>query len=308
MSWRRILAGVLIGIAVLSVIFLAIVSGREGARLSSLERVVVIHLQGTIEDVGGSWDLSGVITPRRVARQLERAVKDNSIKAVVLRINSPGGSVAASQQITTLIRDCEKPVVVSMGDMAASGGYYISAPADGIVAHPGTMTGSIGVILSVMKTEGLYEKLGVQVETIKSGQHKDMFARKYTDEERRLLQKISDEAYDQFITEVAEGRELEKDYVRKLATGQLYLGTQALELGLVDRLGGIEEAIALAAEIAGLENPVKYEFPQPSFFEQLTRLDAYIPALLEKKFLPDELLLLEKIKQHGPQLRYQVMP
>src|SRR5690606_36771327 len=143
-------------------------------------------------------------------------------------------------------------------------------------------------------------------ETIKSGRHKDMFARKLTDEERRLLQEISDGAYDQFITEVAEGRKLEKDYVRKLATGQLYLGTQALELGLIDRLGGIEEAIDLAAEIAGLENPVKYEFPAPSFFEQLTSFGSYLPALLEKKSLPGQLLLLEKLKQYGPQLRYQV--
>ncbi len=306
MSWKRILAGVLIGVAILSVILLAIVSDREGARLSALERVVVIYLEGAIEETGGNWDFSGVITPRRVARQLERAAKDNSIKAVVLRINSPGGAVAASQQIAALIREFEKPVVISMGDMAASGGYYISAPADGIVAHPGTMTGSIGVIFTNFNMEGLYEKLGVEMETIKSGRHKDMFTRKLTDEERRLLQKISDEAYDQFITEVAEGRELEKDHVRKLATGQLYLGSQALELGLVDRLGGIEEAIDLAAEIAGLEKPVKYEFPQPSFFEQLTRLNTYLPALLEKKFLPGELLLLEKAKQYGPQLRYQV--
>ena len=243
MSWRRILAGVLIGIAVLSVMMPAIVSGREGARLSSLERVVVIHLQGTIEDVGGSWDLSGVITPRRVARQLERAVKDNSIKAVVLRINSPGGSVAASQKITTLIRDCEKPVVVSMGDMAASGGYYISAPADGIVAHPGTMTGSIGVILSVMKTEGLYEKLGVQVETIKSGQHKDMFARKYTDEERRLLQKISDE-HDQYYYRGGGRPGTGEGLCPETGHRPTHLGTQALELGLVDRqIGGIRRPL-----------------------------------------------------------------
>ncbi len=169
------------------------------------------------------------------------------------------------------------------------------------------MTGSIGVIFSILNMDGLYEKLGVELETIKSGRHKDMFSRKFTDEERRLLQRISDEAYDQFITEVAEGRNLEKEYVRELATGQLYLGSQALELGLVDRLGGIEEAIALAAEIAGLEKPVKYEFPPPSFFEQLTRFNAYIPALLEKISLPDELFLLEKIKQYGPQLRYQVI-
>ncbi|NLY89167.1 MAG: signal peptide peptidase SppA [Firmicutes bacterium] len=307
MSRRRIFAAVLIGVAILSVILLTVISDREGARLRALERVVVIHLQGVIEEAGGTWDFSGFITLRRVARQLERAAEDNSIKAVVLRINSPGGAVAASQQIAAVIRDFKKPVVVSMGDMAASGGYYISAPADGIVAHPGTMTGSIGVIFSILNMDGLYEKLGVELETIKSGRHKDMFSRKFTDEERRLLQRISDEAYDQFITEVAEGRNLEKEYVRELATGQLYLGSQALELGLVDRLGGIEEAIALAAEIAGLEKPVKYEFPPPSFFEQLTRFNAYIPALLEKISLPDELFLLEKIKQYGPQLRYQVI-
>jgi len=308
MSGKRIFAAVLIGIAVLSIILLTVISGREGKHLSTLERVVIIYLQGPIEEAGGNWDFSGAITPRRVARQLERAAKDNSIKAVVLRINSPGGAVAASQQIAALVREFEKPVVVSMGDMAASGGYYISAPADGIVAHPGTMTGSIGVIFTVVNMDGLYEKLGVEIETIKSGRHKDMFARKLTDEERRLLQEISDGAYDQFITEVAEGRNLEKDYVRKLATGQLYLGTQALELGLVDRLGGIEEAIDLAAEIAGLENPVRYEFPPPSFFEQLTSFGAYIPVLLEKKFLPGELLLLEKARQYLPQLRYQVTP
>ena len=192
MSGKRIFAAVLIGIAVLSIILLTVISGREGKHLSTLERVVIIYLQGPIEEAGGNWDFSGAITPRRVARQLERAAKDNSIKAVVLRINSPGGAVAASQQIAALVREFEKPVVVSMGDMAASGGYYISAPADGIVAHPGTMTGSIGVIFTVVNMDGLYEKLGVEIETIKSGRHKDMFARKLTDEERRLMQEISD--------------------------------------------------------------------------------------------------------------------
>ena len=246
MSRRRIFAAVLIGVAILSVILLTVISDREGARLRALERVVVIHLQGVIEEAGGTWDFSGFITLRRVARQLERAAEDNSIKAVVLRINSPGGAVAASQQIAAVIRDFKKPVVVSMGDMAASGGYYISAPADGIVAHPGTMTGSIGVIFSILNMDGLYEKLGVELETIKSGRHKDMFSRKFTDEERRLLQRISDEAYDQFITEVAEGRNLEKEYVRELATGQLYLGSQALELACVDRVAGIEVDLALA--------------------------------------------------------------
>src|SRR5690554_4127252 len=197
MSRRRILAAVLIGVAILSVVLLTIISDQEGARLSALERSVVIYLQGAIEETGGNWDFSGAITPRRVARQLERAAKDNSIKAVVLRINSPGGAVAASQQIAALVREFEKPVVVSMADMAASGGYYISAPADGIVAHPGTMTGSIGVIFSMVYLDGFYEKLGIETEIIKSGKHKDMFSRKLTPEERRLIQEISDGAYEQ---------------------------------------------------------------------------------------------------------------
>ncbi len=309
MSGKRILVVVLIGLAVLSAILLTITSTQEGKRLSELERVVVIYLQGPImESAGGFSFSSGGITPRRVARQLERAAKDKSIKAVVLRIDSPGGSVAASQEIAAMIRNFEKPLVVSMADMAASGGYYISAPADGIVAHPGTMTGSIGVIFSMVYLDGFYEKLGIETEIIKSGKHKDMFSRKLTPEERRLIQEISDGAYEQFVSEVAQGRGLDEDYVRELATGQLYLGSHALELGLVDRLGGIEESIELAAEIAGLKNPVKYEFPEPSFFQQLTQLSSALPLLIKELTVSPEMLLLERMEQgrFGPQLRYQL--
>jgi len=308
MSGKRMLVVVLIVIAVLSTIILTVTSTQEGKRLYELERVVIIYLQGAIMESAGSWYTSSGITPRQVARQLERAMDEKSIKAVVLRIDSPGGSVAASQQIAGMIRGFEKPLVISMADTAASGGYYISAPADGIVAHPGTMTGSIGVISSLFYFDEFYEKLGIETEIIKTGRHKDMLSRKLTDEERRIMQEISDGAYEQFVAEVAEGRNLEIDYVRELATGQIYLGSQAFELGLVDRLGGIEESIELAAEIAGLEKPVKYEFPPPSFFEQLTMFSACIPSLLERMTGSPELLLLEKIK-HGfsPQLRYQLV-
>lgn len=156
-----------------------------------------------------------------------------------------------------------------MADMAASGGYYISAYAQGIVAQPGTMTGSIGVISTLMNLEGLYEMLGVEVETIKSGEHKDMFSRALTEEERDIIQEISDQAYEQFITDIARGRGLSMEEVREVATGELFLGSQALELGLVDKLGGVEEAIDLLAQLNDFENPVCYDLPQPSLFDQM---------------------------------------
>ena len=258
------------------------------------EKVAVIYLNGTIEESDGGY-FSAAVSPNFVRTQLERAAAGDAIKGVVLRVNSPGGSVAASQEIASLIREFPKPVVVSMGDMAASGGYYISAPAQGIVAQPGTMTGSIGVITQVTSLEGLYEMLGIEVETIKSGRHKDMFGRVLTPEERELLQELTDEAYEQFIAEVAQGRGLDRELVRDLATGQLYTGSQALELGLVDRLGGLEEAIAYLSEIAGLKNPVRYEFPQPSLFTQLTRYGLKIPELF-RETLPPELLLLDRYR------------
>ncbi len=245
------------------------------------------------------------ITPRYVEAQLKKAEEDDTIKAAVLRVNSPGGSVAASQEIAALIKAFPKPLVISMGDMAASGGYYISAPAEGIVALPGTLTGSLGVITQVMDMEGLYEKLGIKMEFIKSGRHKDMLSRELTSEERQLMQELSDEIYDQFITDVAAGRKLNKEKVLDLATGQLYTGSQALELGLVDRLGGIDEALEWAGEMAGVMDPEKYEFPSPSFWEQISGLAWEITGLADKMYTPPEIQILDYLQQHfnhGPRL------
>ncbi len=270
------------------------------------DRVAVIYLNGTIEE-GQSSYISAGITPKLVQRQLNRAARDPGIKGVVLRINSPGGSIAASQEIASMIRDFEKPLVVSMGDMAASGGYYISAPARGIVAQPGTMTGSIGVIVQVTNMEGLYDMIGIEVETIKSGRHKDMLSRRMTPEERALLQAMCDEAYEQFIHEVAEGRDLDPETVRELATGEIYLGSQALELGLVDRLGGIDEAIEYLAEMEGLLHPVRYEFPQPSPFQQMFGLGFKLVDSLRQIGVPREVFILEMLEQgFPPEIRYQV--
>lgn len=303
---RRVVVIVIIAGALLSVVFSGIlIQPTKETPVVEKERVVVIPLRGTIEESSGTAFTSS-ITPDYVSMQLERAEREENVEAVVLRVNSPGGSVAASQQIAEMVKEFEMPVVVSMADTAASGGYYISAPADGIVAHPGTMTGSIGVITMMVNPEGLYEKLGIEVETIKSGEHKDMFQRTLTEEEREIMQGISDEAYSQFLEEIAAGRDMEMDAVRELATGELFIGSQAKERGLVDELGGTDTAVDLAAEIAGLEDPVKYEFPAPTFMEFILGMDTTLPDLIKKSLIPSDFFLIEKVKQGlQPELRYQ---
>jgi protease-4 len=235
------------------------------------EKVVVIPLNGTIVGAsqGGLLTSSG-ITPDLVRNYLRKAEKDGLVKAVVLRIESPGGSAAASQEIANEIsrfkEETGKPVVVSMGGVAASGGYYISVYADKIVASPSTLTGSIGVISEFIYIEGLLEKLGLEMEIVKAGEHKDMGVRPLTDEERQIMQTITDDLYEQFVSAVAEGRNLPRETVRNLATGQLYTGGQALKLGLVDELGGQDRAIELAAELAGVTTPIVEEYGVPGLW------------------------------------------
>ena len=309
MNKRKVIIISLVVISVLAVIALPFlgegVPGRTPLRVGE-NRIVVISLNGPIQETQGGF-LSGGISPRLVRNQLQRTAEDSSIEGVVLRVESPGGSIAASQEIAAMVRDFKKPIVVSMADMAASGGYYISAPAQGIVAQPGTMTGSIGVISTLMNIDGLYEMLGIEVETFKSGEHKDMFSRNLTEAERLIMQEISDEAYNQFIADVAEGRGMSIAEVRELATGQIYLGSQALELGLVDRLGGIDEAIEYLAELNDLKNPVRYEFPQPSMFTQLFDYGYRVLFVLEKALGGPELIMLNMLREGiPPDIRYQV--
>lgn len=309
MKKSKIVVISLVAVAVLAVVILSMISmgemDTEVARTDE-QRIVVINLAGSIQE-GQVGFMAGGISPQLVRSRLEQVNADRSIKGVVLRVESPGGSIAASQEIAQMIRNFEKPIVVSMADMATSGGYYISAYAQGIVAQPGTMTGSIGVISTLMNLEGLYEMLGVEVETFKSGEHKDMFSRALTEEEREIMQEISDQAYEQFITDVARGRGLSVEEVREVATGEIYLGSQALEHGLVDRLGGVEEAIDLLAELNNFENPVRHDLPQPSFFDQMFSFGYQAVSLLEKALLGPELIKLEMLREgFPPDIRYQV--
>ncbi|MEA1871855.1 MAG: signal peptide peptidase SppA [Chloroflexota bacterium] len=230
-------------------------------------KIAVIPLSGTITIEYSSLFPGSAITPELVRDYLTKAEEDKAVKAIVFRIESPGGEIAPCQEILWEIERVKetKHIVVSMGGTAASGGYYISTKADKIVALPTTMTGSIGVISQVVNVEGLLEKLGIQIETFKGGKYKDMYSgfREMTPEEEEIMQEMVDEYYEQFIEVVAEGRGLSEEEVRNLATGQIYTGTEAKELGLVDELGDLNTAINLTAELAGIEAPIIEYYKPP---------------------------------------------
>jgi len=275
-------------------------------------KVAVISLSGPIQPESSGFLFGGnVITPQQVRSQVERAKNDISVKAVVLQVESPGGSAAASQEILNELGRLEKPIVVSMGDVVASGGYYISAKADKIVALPATLVGSIGVISEIPNLKGLFDKLGIGMEVFTAGKYKDMFAgfRELTPEEKAIMQEITDQIYDQFVQVVVEGRGLSEDKVRELATGQLYTGVQAKELGLVDELGGLNEAIDLAASLAGIEKPtVEYYKPEtPSLLNALLGMGLQkLSSVIQVQSLGAEaIILLETLRNPYPQPEYR---
>lgn len=211
------------------------------------DKIALIRIEGLIADSKATID------------EIHRYRDDDSIKAILLRIDSPGGAVVPSQEIydeVKKIRDLgKKKIVTSMGTVAASGGYYIASASDRIIANPGTLTGSIGVIMELVNVEGLLEKIGVEGIVIKSGKNKDVGSpfRKMKEEERALLQNVMDDVHAQFIEAVAQGRSLKIDAVRSLSDGRIFTGRQAKELGLVDELGSLQDAIQQTAELAGLQ-------------------------------------------------------
>jgi protease-4 len=234
-----ILLGLIIVMAFLS---LMIVLLHKGVPIG--DKVALVRIEGPIIDSKNAVD------------EIKDYTKDPSIKAIVLRVDSPGGAVAPSQEICEEVKKAtiKKKVVVSMGSLAASGGYYISAPASRIVANPGTLTGSIGVIMEIPNIQGLMDKVGVKTEVIKSGKHKDMASmfRSLGKEERVILQDVLDDVHAQFINSVAEGRKMDPEDVRKIADGRIFTGKQALAAGLVDELGNLEDAIKTAAKLSGI--------------------------------------------------------
>ncbi|GEN46960.1 signal peptide peptidase SppA [Alkalibacillus haloalkaliphilus] len=232
------------------------------------DKVAVIHLEGVIQssDVGGLLNTS-TYNHKMLLDMLDFAKEDDDVEAVVLRVNTPGGGVVESEEVHSKILDLQeedKPVYVSMGNMAASGGYYVSAPADHIVAHPATLTGSIGVIMEAINFAELADDLGVEFNTITSGEYKDIMSsfRPMTDDEESILQSMIDEMYDEFVQVIANGRDMDESTVRDLGDGRIYTGSQAEENGLVDSLGSLDDAISQLKEDHNLQNAqvVEYEY------------------------------------------------
>lgn len=226
---------------------------------STQDRVALIRIEGVILDA------------QATISELKHYSENPLVKAIVLRIDSPGGGVVPSQEIHDAVKRVKnksnKAVIASMGTVAASGGYYIAAATDRIIANPGSLTGSIGVIMEMANFEGLMKKVGVEGVVIKSGRFKDVGSplRKMSDEERKLLQSVMDDVHQQFIQAVADGRSLDVSDVEPLADGRIYTGRQAKEARLIDELGDLDDAIHIAADIAGMEGEPKVVEPRKRF-------------------------------------------
>ena len=241
------------------------------------DKIAIIYAVGEINDGKGSETSIGDVT---LCQEIRRAYKDKDVKAIVLRVNSPGGSALASEIIWNELENAKaagKKVVTSMGDYAASGGYYISCNSDAIVAQPNTLTGSIGVFGMIPSVQRCLEtKLGVTVDVVKTNAHSDAIStmRPMTEEEYNLMQGSVDKTYDTFLTRVSDGRGLTKAQVDSIGQGRVWAGTDALQLGLVDKLGNIKDAIALAAELAGIDSYKLVYYPEKKeWFEALFNKD-----------------------------------
>jgi protease-4 len=250
--------------------------------------LLAFAIAGSASDVSGikSWskglgyiEIEGtIVDATETVRQLKALEHNSQVKGMLIRINSPGGVTAPSQEIyeeIKRIRDDGLPVIVSMGALAASGGYYVSAPATRIVANPQTLTGSIGVIMEFPVLKGMMDKIGVKVEVVKSRVHKDIGSpfRDMTDQDRELLQGVVADAYDQFVSVVSTERKIPEDSVRAFADGRIMTGRQALAFGLVDTLGTFEDAKRIAASLCGIEG-------EPRLIRANRRLHSWLRDLL----------------------------
>ena len=241
------------------------------------DKVVVLYLEGEITDDSGEG-----IVGKQVVKTLKKIRKDDDVKALVLRVNSPGGSANASEQIWHAVQNIKAdsiPVVVSMGDYAASGGYYISCGADYIYAEPTTITGSIGIFGTVPNVNKLRNKVGLDIDGVSTNKHSaletNMLFKGMNPEERALMQTMVERGYDLFTRRCAEGRHVDQDYIKSIGEGRVWLGAKGKEIGIVDEMGNIDDAIAKAVELAGLENYKLTYYPEKTdpFEELLKSLD-----------------------------------
>jgi protease-4 len=245
---------IFLGLLFIGSVFIAkAILGTEEGQLVAKPGIGLVEVKGMILD------------SRETVRQLRHFLKKDDIKAVVLRVDSPGGVVAPSQEIYEEVKKfaAKKKIVVSMGSLAASGGYYISAPATLIYANPGTITASIGVIIKLSNIEALMDKIGIKATVIKTGKYKDSGSpvRVLTEEDRAMFQSVIDSTHNQFVKAVASGRKLPEDDVRRIADGRVLSGEQALGFKLVDRLGTLQDAIEEAGRLAGIKGEPEVVLP-----------------------------------------------
>jgi len=228
------------------------------ANLPGAKTIAVVEVEGVIID------------SKDIVRQIKSLTKNPSVKGILLRVDTPGGGASASQEIYSEIKKAKakgKKIVVSMGAVAASGGYYISCPADIIVANPATMTGSIGVIIQYPIIDELMKKLGIKYEVIKSKEHKDIGSpfRQLTDKEKQLMNEMTTDVYNQFVDAISEGRNLPKEKILPYADGRIFSGRQAQNYGLVDSLGTYEDAIKITANLCGITSDPQIIKERPKF-------------------------------------------
>ena len=254
--------------------------------------VAVYYASGEITDYPSSATSEDGIVGSKVIRDLRKLKDNDDVKAVVLRVNSPGGSAFASEQIWHAVKELKtkKPVIVSMGDYAASGGYYISCVADTIVAEPTTLTGSIGIFGMIPNVKGLTDKIGLSYDVVKTNKYADFgnIMRPFNEGEKALLQMTITEGYNTFLGRCAEGRHMTKEAIEKIAEGRVWTGEAAKELGLVDELGGIDKALDIAVAKADIENYTVISYPaKQDFFSSLfeTKPTNYVEAQLLKSKL-----------------------
>ena len=285
MKRKRILIGLGV-IAGLLIFFFAILfligrySGGKSSRFAFGDKIAIVEVKGVITQSSG------------IIEELQQYLEDDGVKAIILRIDSPGGGVGPAQEIYREIIKIKskKKVVTSMGSVAASGGYYIACASNLIVANPGTITGSIGVIMQFSNFEELLKKIGIKGVVLKSGEHKDIGSpfREMTPEEKRIMQEVLDNVHQQFIQAVADGRKLDRSKVVQIADGRIMTGEQAKNLGLVDQMGNLQDTIDITAKMVGIEGKPNVIYPKRriSIWELLMRdmASAIIDVLNEKGY------------------------
>jgi len=296
MKKKRILVGLvaIVGLLVFFFLLLYLIgqfSTKSGSsKFAFGDKIAVIEIRGLITQSAG------------VIEDLHQYDEDEGVKAIILRIDSPGGGVGPSQEIYREVikikSNKKKKVITSMGSVAASGGYYIASASDLIVANPGTITGSIGVLMEFTNIEELFKKIGIKGVVLKSGEHKDMGSpfREMTAEEKRLIQSVIDNVHQQFIQAVADGRKMDPQKVAQVADGRILTGEQAKQLGLVDQLGNLQDAIDTAAKMVGIEGKPVVLYPKKKF----SILELLMEGVTES--------LLNTLKENGFQLNYRLFP